>query len=519
MYSNVLDELENLTKTPTTSAGPAPTPRPSAPSPLGVTVQKIIKDCGLVDALGQSVCLCCASRVLAMDSKKRATLYCSALYRDLEVAITECTAFTPRGGIGCWESLDRRQQYKRQILTERYNAQISAELADRLLYVDRKGDQTTITLRGYAGAVAGQVIDKGDRMAASHRGNHTEILTLVDLAKAKGWSQIHLTGSESFKARAYIEAMRAGLTVVGYEPSPELRAQLEKEIPMFGQAGTAGMMALTPDAATAQISPASRWLDPLRDAREKLTAEHRAIKQKLVSLQHTNLKKLELDLAAEHGGEHYCQALADFKAATTAAKDANVFTRMRAESRLERTRRYLQVAHSKALAVPAAASALASAIQQNKEHDELSASLIPIKLGIGELEYLEDAVSKGRDPEAEFAEAWRLRKSRPLNMWQQYALAPVFEADAAHEKARLKAETDAAELAKTTQRQEQIQREISAQQLADSIQEQLGKPGLTAEMQDMLEQQQRYYLALADGHEEEEAKERSLKKSSAPRLH
>jgi hypothetical protein len=94
MTNSILDEMENLTKNPTTSAGPVPTPRPSAPSPLGATVQKIVKDCGLADALGQSVCLRCASRVLAMDTKKRATLYCSALYRDLEVAITECTAYT-----------------------------------------------------------------------------------------------------------------------------------------------------------------------------------------------------------------------------------------------------------------------------------------------------------------------------------------------------------------------------------------------------------------------------------------
>ena len=96
MGSSILDEMESLTKNPTTtSAGAATAPRQSAPSPLGATVQKIIKECGLADALGQSVCLHCASRVLAMDSKKRATLYCSALFRDLEVAITECTALTP----------------------------------------------------------------------------------------------------------------------------------------------------------------------------------------------------------------------------------------------------------------------------------------------------------------------------------------------------------------------------------------------------------------------------------------
>ena len=92
--SSVMDDLEHLA---TTNAAPqrAATPRPSAPLPLGAIVQKIVKDCGLAAVLGQSVCLCCANRVLAQDAQKRATLYCSALFRDLEVAITECTAFTP----------------------------------------------------------------------------------------------------------------------------------------------------------------------------------------------------------------------------------------------------------------------------------------------------------------------------------------------------------------------------------------------------------------------------------------
>ncbi len=89
--SSVLDEMENLSST-NTGTGQA---HPSEPSPLGATVQKIVKDCALADTLGQSVCLRCASRVLAMDIKKRATLYCAALFRDLEVSIEECTAYTP----------------------------------------------------------------------------------------------------------------------------------------------------------------------------------------------------------------------------------------------------------------------------------------------------------------------------------------------------------------------------------------------------------------------------------------
>lgn len=427
-----------------------------------------------------------------------------------------------RDGIGCWENLARRQQYKGQLLSEQYKAKVSAELADRLLYVDRQRDQTVITLRGYAGAVAGRVIDKGDRMAASRRSNNTEILALIDLAKAKGWKQIHIAGGEAFKARAYIEAVRAGLAVVGYEPSPEIRAQLQKEKKtMLGQAGAGGLMALTPDVdvPAGKASPASRWLDSLRSAREKLDAERRSAKERLAALRETDLKKLELELAAEHGGAEYREALRDFRSAAAAAKDASVFSRTRAEARKEKTWRFLQVAHAKALGTPTAAARLTEATMHNQERERLTAELTPLHLGIGEIEFLVREIENGRrDPEPDFAKAWQLRKQNPLRPWHVLALTPVFEADAARESERLKAEADDANQAKQTQRQEQIQREIAAQRRADAIQDQLSQPGLTAEKEEMLERQQRYYLALADGHSEEEAKERAtLKKANAPR--
>lgn len=428
----------------------------------------------------------------------------------------------PAGGLYCHESLDRRQRYKRQILTERYHTQISDELAGRLLYVDRQSDQVVITLRGYAGAAGGRVTDKGDRMATSSRGNKTEILTLIALAKTKGWQQIQITGSENFKARAYIEATRAGLAVIGYEPSPEIRAQLQKEKKtMLGQAGADGMMALTPDVdiPTGKPTPASRWLDSLHSAREKLEAERQAVKERLAVLREIDLKKLELALAAEHGGAEYREALREFKEAAAAAKDANVLSRARAEARKEKTWRFLQVAHAKALGTPAAAARLTEATMHNQERERLTAALIPLQLGIGEIQFLAHEIeSRGRDPEPDFSKAWQLRKQNPLRPWQVLALTPVFEADAARESARLKTEADDANQAKQAQRQEQIQREITAQRRADEIQDQLGQPGLTAEKEETLERQQRYYLALADGHSQEEAKERAtLKKSNAPR--
>lgn len=426
------------------------------------------------------------------------------------------------GGLYCVESLDRRQQYKRQILTDQYNSQVSNQLAAQLLYVERQHDQTIITLRGYAGAAGGRVIDKGDRMAASSRGNGAEVMAMIDLAKTKGWKQIHITGTEAFKARAYVEATRAGLAVIGYEPSPELRAQLQKEKKtMLGQAGAGGPMALTPDVdiPAGKASPASRWLDPLRAAREKLEAERKAAKERLAVLRETDLKKLELDLAAEHGGAEYREALREFRAAAAAAKDASVFSRTRAEARKEKTWRFLQLAHAKALGTPAAAARIAEATMHNQERERLTTALTPLQLGIGEIQFLVHEIENGRrNPEPEFAQAWQRRKLQPLLPWQELALAPVFMADAAQERTRLQADADAADQVKRAQRQEQIQREINAQLQADAIQDQLGQPGLTAKEEEILEQQQRYYSAVADGFDEEEAKERAAKKSNAPRL-
>ncbi|MDD5296558.1 MAG: hypothetical protein PHU46_06550 [Rhodocyclaceae bacterium] len=61
----------------------------------GEIAQEIVRDCGLAGDLALSVCLCCGNRVLAQDARKNATLYCKALFRDLEICITRCTAFTP----------------------------------------------------------------------------------------------------------------------------------------------------------------------------------------------------------------------------------------------------------------------------------------------------------------------------------------------------------------------------------------------------------------------------------------
>lgn len=416
------------------------------------------------------------------------------------------------GGFYAVESLDRRQAYKASLLQVRYQQQIQAVLAARLAYVDCQQDRIAITLIG-----GGRVTDHGDRLLTG-AGRNQEISAALSLAKSKGWKTLSLSGDDDFKRRAWLEAVRAGLNVVGYEPSPELRAQFHKEKPMLGQAGAGGMMALTPDETMASPSPAaSRWLEPLHEAREKLEAERRAIRLQLEGQRSIDLKKLELDLAKQHGGAEYDQVLRNFQAAAAASKDASAFIRIRAESRKEKAWRFLQLAHTKALATPAAAEALAEARKANEMHERLSGRLIPLNFGIGEIDHFQRDIRNGHDPEMVFTKAWRSRQLRPLQLWQELVIQPMFEAAKEQEKARKKAEAEASELARHTQQQEQLYREVDAQKRADELLDVMRTPGLTAAQEETLQDQHRYYTALAAGYDDAEARERAAKKTNAPR--
>lgn len=417
----------------------------------------------------------------------------------------------PGGGLYTVEALDRRQIYKARLLQERYQQEIATALAARLAYVDRQPDRIAITLKG-----GGSVIDHGDRLLTKS-GRDQEILAGILLATAKGWKTISLTGSADFKARAWLEIARAGLQVAGYEPSPDFRAQLEKE--RKAMLGTAGGASLTPDATPDHQGNAAvrRWGDALERARRALLDEHKVAQARLVELHEIDIKKLEKELAAEHGGAEYRAARQTFKEADAKAKAAGVLTRKRAEAQREKAWQAFGAVHDRALAAPAAAQRLAAAQRQNREREQVTASLTPIKIGIGEIEQWQRQVQKGRNPEAEFAQVWQQRKLKPLQRWQVLAIAPVFEADAAGERARLQAEAEAAEFLKAQARQEQAQREIAAQQQADGLLDLLSKPGLTAAQEEALQEQHRYYTALANGSDEAEARERAANPNVAPR--
>jgi hypothetical protein len=72
-------------------------------------------------------------------------------------------------------------------------------------------------------------IDRGTRLNAQTE-NLEVIRGLVDIAEARGWQALRVTGTERFRARVWGEAARRGITIRGYVPSEVERAKLEREL-------------------------------------------------------------------------------------------------------------------------------------------------------------------------------------------------------------------------------------------------------------------------------------------------
>ena len=68
-------------------------------------------------------------------------------------------------------------------------------------------------------------IDRGNKLAT--RGANPEVVrSLVEIARARGWDNITVKGTDEFRRSAWIEAAQNGLKVVGYQPTPLDLAEL-----------------------------------------------------------------------------------------------------------------------------------------------------------------------------------------------------------------------------------------------------------------------------------------------------
>ena len=68
--------------------------------------------------------------------------------------------------------------------------------------------------------------DSGRKLSTKADDRKT-IESMVEVAEAKNWGTLHVTGTQEFRRQAWIAAQVAGLEVVGYEPSPQDKAAVE----------------------------------------------------------------------------------------------------------------------------------------------------------------------------------------------------------------------------------------------------------------------------------------------------
>jgi putative DNA primase/helicase len=90
---------------------------------------------------------------------------------------------------------------------------------------------------------------------------NTEVIrSLVEIARARGWEEITVAGTESFRRQAWREARLEGLAVRGYRPSEEERSKLSQALQRRKEEGPDSVSApgQTPPAEVAEPGPSPK---------------------------------------------------------------------------------------------------------------------------------------------------------------------------------------------------------------------------------------------------------------------
>lgn len=116
----------------------------------------------------------------------------------------------------------RSRDYKRRLLEESYQQQISDLLAADLAYVKKGRHGLEISFKR-----GGKVYDDGDRVRAYGDDDEASARRVVQLCKAKGWGAVKFQGNDAFLRAALREALAAGLKVV---PADDHQAELLEEV-------------------------------------------------------------------------------------------------------------------------------------------------------------------------------------------------------------------------------------------------------------------------------------------------
>ncbi len=115
------------------------------------------------------------------------------------------------------ELSERYLAVKRQFMdnTTHYGEKTNLGVKTRVDYVDAKNSKTVL------------FTDKGSKLTTAKNDPQT-VADMIEVAKAKGWTTLKLSGNKEFKRQAWLAAESQGIKTRGYSPSPEDKVMLEK---------------------------------------------------------------------------------------------------------------------------------------------------------------------------------------------------------------------------------------------------------------------------------------------------
>lgn len=408
--------------------------------------------------------------------------------------------------IDCAADPARRQLYKAKLLQAAYRQTISADLRGRLHFVDARVGQIQIRLKTPKGITT--ITDKGDHMAAS-ADDRVTVQSMVQLAKAKGWTRLSVNpgSTPQFRAALQAEAAAQGLQIV----DPTSPTTLKKEENMTQKQGAAAGMGMMPMPGAAEPEKnqdaAPAWVVPLSQKLEELNREAEEYSRRRRELGNIeDLKSVRLEAVLAHADEAARAAFDEFDKLPAPGTQKGVlsFLNRGAEKAFADSKARAEAHWNRTLRTPGVVQSLEAAKKRNLERQDLSQKIFQTDLAIKHARRLLADPAAG---DKELRSSWSRSQSlkTPLPAWQEQVIAPIFR----QEERTRQAQADAA--LKLSREQED-----SHQAKADALQKQLDAGNLPEDVQEELEQRVKYYQALADGHDQEEAAELS-KKSDAPR--
>ncbi len=132
------------------------------------------------------------------------------------------TATEKRPGIR-YPERDRWVEWRRKKLTEAYGKDMAEKLAPWVRVQRDKENHLVLTNREI------EVVDQGDRVVAGKGGTDREIQVILEVAKAKGWSTLSLTGPAEFQDKMARAALSQGFALADKDLEARTRTAMENE--------------------------------------------------------------------------------------------------------------------------------------------------------------------------------------------------------------------------------------------------------------------------------------------------